>query len=64
MKHKVIAALAKFADLEKEEISSLIETPPDSKLGDYSFPCFVLAKKFIGSLAQIAKEDSKKIKLV
>ena len=63
MKNKVIAALAKFADLEKEEISSLIETPPDSKLGDYSFPCFVLAKKFKKSPAEIAKDVSKKIKL-
>ena len=30
--------------LEKDEIKGMIETPADSKMGDYAFPCFKLAK--------------------
>ncbi len=30
--------------LEKEEIRNMIEIPADSKMGDYAFPCFKLAK--------------------
>ena len=30
--------------LSKDEILDLIETPSDSKMGDYAFPCFKLAK--------------------
>jgi len=30
--------------LEKEEIAAMIESPADSKMGDYAFPCFKLAK--------------------
>ncbi|MDD6190036.1 MAG: arginine--tRNA ligase, partial [Firmicutes bacterium] len=30
--------------IEKDEILSMIETPADSKMGDFAFPCFKLAK--------------------
>ena len=30
--------------LEKDEIRKMIEIPADSKMGDYAFPCFKLAK--------------------
>ena len=30
--------------LETGDIESMIEIPPESKLGDYAFPCFKLAK--------------------
>ena len=30
--------------LEKDEIKKMIEIPADSKMGDYAFPCFKLAK--------------------
>jgi len=62
MKEKVIVALEKVVDLRKDEILSLIEIPPDSKLGDYAFPCFTLAKGFKKNPAEIAKKLSKKIK--
>jgi arginyl-tRNA synthetase len=39
-----------------------IETPPDSKLGDYAFPCFGLAKQLKKSPAETAKEIAGKIK--
>ena len=44
-KEKIADILAlQIEGLEKEEIMSMIETPADSKMGDYAFPCFKLAK--------------------
>jgi len=41
---------------------SLIEVPPDPKLGDYAFPCFTLSKKLKKSPQQIAEWLKMKIK--
>lgn len=41
--------------LEKEEIKGMIETPADSKMGDYAFPCFKLAKILRKAPPMIAK---------
>lgn len=44
-KEKIADLLApQIEGLEKEEIMAMIETPADSKMGDYAFPCFKLAK--------------------
>jgi len=40
---------------------SLIEVPPDTKLGDYAFPCFVLSKKLKKAPPQIAEYLADKI---
>jgi len=50
--------------LLKKEIKGPIEleTPPDSKLGDYAFPCFELAKKLKKSPIEIAKNLASKLK--
>ncbi|MBI2628702.1 arginine--tRNA ligase [Candidatus Pacearchaeota archaeon] len=45
MKQIIIDLLAKYIKLKKEEIEKLIEIPPNSEMGDYAFPCFVLSKK-------------------
>ena len=37
-----ISSISNVVDLNNKEINSLLETPPDSKLGDLSFPCFSL----------------------
>ena len=50
-------------DLEKEEIISLIEIPPESKMGDYAFPMFKFAKKFRKAPNAIAEELVKTIEL-
>ena len=43
--------------LKKEVKGSIeIEVPPDSKLGDYAFPCFGLAKQLKKSPVEIAKD--------
>lgn len=44
-KKEIIKLLVEKTRLRPEEISSLIEIPPNPDLGDYSFPCFVLSKK-------------------
>lgn len=42
--------------LSSEEIYKLIEIPPQEKMGDYSFPCFQLAKTLRKNPALIATE--------
>ena len=44
------------ADLNTEEITAMIETPQDSKMGDYAFPCFKLAKVLRKAPPLIAKD--------
>ena len=41
IKKKIAEILAPHVDgLEKDEILDMLETPADSKMGDYAFPCF------------------------
>ncbi|MDO8508335.1 MAG: arginine--tRNA ligase [Nanoarchaeota archaeon] len=61
MKDKIVSLLKKSLPLEKKEIESLLEVPPNSELGDYAFPCFSLAKTFKKNPVEIAKEISLKI---
>ncbi|MFC7372827.1 arginine--tRNA ligase [Fictibacillus iocasae] len=42
----------------KEEIAKSIETPPKQEMGDYAFPCFMLAKVLRKTPSQIAQELS------
>lgn len=62
MKEKIASLLAKQTSISKEEILRLIEIPKDSKLGDYAFPCFVLAKTLKKNPNEIAREFAQKIK--
>ena len=43
-------------ELEVDKILSLIEIPPDSKMGDYAFPTFSLAKIMRKNPAIIAND--------
>ncbi len=56
-KREICAALKKA--VKKEEL----ETPPDSKLGDYAFPCFGLSKELKKAPNEIAKELAGKLKI-
>ena len=51
----------KKVDLSEEEIEKLIEIPPNTEFGDYSFPCFFLAGKLHENPSQIAIELREKI---
>lgn len=48
-------------ELTLEEITALIEVPPNKDMGDFAFPCFKLAKVFRKSPNMIAAELSEKI---
>ena len=55
-KEKIAEKLAEITNLSKEELNSYIEIPKDTKNGDYSFPCFKLAKELKKSPVIIANE--------
>jgi len=61
MKEDILNLLNKLTYLPKSKINELIELPPSPELGDYSFPCFVLSKKFKKNPSEIAIELVKKI---
>ena len=61
VREELVTLLAKETKLSPAEVDKLIEVPPDEKLGDYAFPCFVLARTFKKNPVQIAVELAKKI---
>ena len=62
-KQQVAAALSDAVDgaLSTEDIYNKIERPKDSKMGDYAFPAFVLAKDLKKAPQQIATDLIEKI---
>ena len=60
-KDEVIEIILGFdTGLTEQEISDLIEIPPNSDMGDYAFPVFKLAKTFRKAPNLIAEELAKK----
>lgn len=57
---KIAAVVAKAANLDINEVESLIEIPKPG-MGDYAFPCFKLAKVMKKSPQLIASEIAEKI---
>ena len=62
-KEKISEELEKIININKEELKTYIETPKDTKNGDYSFPCFRLAKELKKAPQIIANEIKGKINL-
>ncbi len=63
-KTDVIEALEKVLPKTEEiDIANLIEIPPNPEMGDYSFPCFKLAKIYRKSPNMIAEDIAKQITL-
>jgi len=58
----IIGILSREVNLPTEEIGELVEIPPDPKLGDYAFPCFVLSKGWKKPPEQIAKDLASQLK--
>lgn len=52
---------SEIEDLTLEEITALIEVPPNKEMGDYAFPCFKLAKIFRKAPNAIAEDLAGKI---
>lgn len=61
-KQEVVELISSQVDLPKEKIAALIERPKNAKLGDYAFPCFVLAKTMHKNPALIASGIAEQIK--
>ncbi len=63
MDFKQIIADLVHAELkvDKHRILEIIEVPPDSKLGDYSLPCFIFSKELKKSPQNIALELKDKL---
>jgi len=62
MKDVIVNLLLKELRLKRGEIEKFIEVPPSPDLGDYSFPCFILAKKKKKSPLLIAEELAEKLR--
>lgn len=59
---KVIAnKISKVTQLDEKELETYIETPKDKTNGDYSFPCFRLAKELKKAPPAIANEIKEKL---
>ena len=62
-KAKISEELAKVVDIDKEELEPFVEIPKDAKNGDYSFPCFKLAKELKKAPQIIANDIKEKVNL-
>ncbi|WP_458119093.1 arginine--tRNA ligase [Paenibacillus sp. Z6-24] len=60
--NEAIAMLQKVTEMEVEELTKLLETPPSVEMGDLAFPCFVLAKSWRRAPQQIAAELCSRIR--
>ena len=58
MDYKSVIAenIAKVTELDREQICKLIEIPPQKDLGDFAFPCFILAKSLHKAPAMISAD--------
>ena len=62
-KQIIAKQISKTIEINEKELETYIETPKDSKNGDYAFPCFRLAKELRKAPTVIASEIQEKIEL-
>lgn len=55
-KKTIADAIEKVTDIDSQVLEDYIEIPPDRTLGDYSFPCFKLARELKKAPQMIAQE--------
>ncbi|KZL91174.1 arginine--tRNA ligase [Clostridium magnum] len=60
-KKLVAERIKENVDLELETIEKLIEIPPQSRMGDYAFPCFQLSKTLRKAPNMIAQDIKEKV---
>ncbi|MEK6849818.1 MAG: arginine--tRNA ligase, partial [Nanoarchaeota archaeon] len=49
--------------MKESKAEIVLEVPPNTELGDFAFPCFLLAKEHKKNPAQIAQDLAKKLKI-
>ena len=62
-KKEITKGIYNIVNIPQQELEKYIEIPPNSEMGDYSFPCFRLAKELKKSPIAIAEDISAKIEL-
>lgn len=62
-KQKIADQISKVTNISQEEIYGYIEVPSNEKMGDFSFPCFKLAKTLKKAPQTIAEDIQFKIEL-
>ena len=62
-KQEIAKEISKATEIEQNEIEGYIEIPKDQNNGDYSFPCFRLAKTLKKAPQVIAEDIKEKIKI-
>ena len=55
-KSEIASKLSEITGLDTEQITKLIEIPPQVEMGDYAFPCFTLAKTLRKAPPMIASD--------
>lgn len=59
-KEYTIKKIAEITEIDESVVAGTVEIPPEQKLGDLAFPCFILAKTLRKAPPIIAKELSEK----
>lgn len=62
MKQIIVKELSKELKTKEEEITNLVEIPPNEELGDFAFPCFSLARSLKKNPLEIAQELTEKLR--
>ena len=60
-KEKIAEEIQKAISTQIQDLASFIEVPPNPEMGDYSFPCFRLAKELKKAPPAIAEEINEKM---
>ena len=63
-KQNIVKALSSITNLKENEILKMLERPPQPEMGDFAFPCFLLAKSFKKNPNEIALDLKQKISKV
>ena len=62
-KQEIAKKISEVINISESELATYIETPKDTTKGDYSFPCFKLAKILKKSPIAIAEEIKEKLNI-
>ncbi len=58
---RAVRLLAGLVPIEPEQIRAALETPPSLEMGNFAFPCFLLAKELKWAPAKIATDLAEKV---
>ena len=61
-KQEIAKQISEVTNINWEELENYLEIPPETKMGDYAFPCFKLAKTLKKAPPTIATEIKENIK--